>query len=120
MDLIIFLGGGWGGREGRGVERGGGHVLKTLSLSLSLSLSAFLLCVPSLTCAYPRKRNVAAQVAEELKTVTYTTPPMEESRKKHPIKQPLGQLALHVRSHLRTILTCPQSLKDKPCMSAVT
>ena len=31
---------------------------------------------------YPRRRNVAAQVTEELKTVTYTTPPMEECRKK--------------------------------------
>ena len=31
---------------------------------------------------YPRRRNVAAQVAEELKTVTYTIPPMEERRKK--------------------------------------
>ena len=31
---------------------------------------------------YPRRRNVAAKVAEELKTVTYATPPMEECRKK--------------------------------------
>ena len=31
---------------------------------------------------YPRRQNVAAQVAEELKTVTYATPPMEERRKK--------------------------------------
>ena len=31
---------------------------------------------------YPRRRNVAAHVAEELKTVTYATPPMEERRKK--------------------------------------
>ena len=31
---------------------------------------------------YHRRRNVAAQMAEELKTVTYVTPPMEESRKK--------------------------------------
>ena len=31
---------------------------------------------------HPRRRNVAAQVAEELKTVTYATPPMEERRKK--------------------------------------
>ena len=31
---------------------------------------------------YPRRRNVAAQVAEELKTVTYAIPPMEERRKK--------------------------------------
>ena len=30
----------------------------------------------------PRRRNVAAQVAEELKTVIYATPPMEERRKK--------------------------------------
>ena len=28
-----------------------------------------------------RRRNVAAQVVEELKTVTYATPPMEERRK---------------------------------------
>ena len=33
--------------------------------------------------SYPRRRNVAAQVAEELKPVTYATPPnMEERRKK--------------------------------------
>ena len=31
---------------------------------------------------YPQRRNVAAQVAEELKTVTYAAPPMEERRKK--------------------------------------
>ena len=32
---------------------------------------------------YPRRQNVAAQVMEELKTVTlYATPPMEERRKK--------------------------------------
>ena len=31
---------------------------------------------------YPQRWNVAAQVAEELKMVTYATPPMEESRKK--------------------------------------
>ena len=30
---------------------------------------------------YPRRRNVAAQVADELKAVTYATPPMEERRK---------------------------------------
>ena len=30
----------------------------------------------------PRSRNVAAQVAEELKTVTYATPPMGELIKK--------------------------------------
>ena len=30
---------------------------------------------------YPRRRNVATQVAKELKTVTYTAPPMEERRK---------------------------------------
>ena len=30
---------------------------------------------------YTRRRNVAAQVAEELKTVTYATPPLEECRK---------------------------------------
>ena len=29
---------------------------------------------------YPRRRNVAAQVAEKLKTVTYATPRVEESR----------------------------------------
>ena len=29
---------------------------------------------------YPRRRNVAAQVADELKIVTYATPPMEERR----------------------------------------
>ena len=29
---------------------------------------------------YPRRRNVVAQVSEELKTVTYATPPMEERR----------------------------------------
>ena len=27
---------------------------------------------------YPRRQKVAAQVAKELKTVTYITPPMEE------------------------------------------
>ena len=31
---------------------------------------------------YPRRWNVAAQAAEELITVTYATPPMEERRKK--------------------------------------
>ena len=31
---------------------------------------------------YPGRRNVAAQVADELKTVTYATPPMEERTKK--------------------------------------
>ena len=31
---------------------------------------------------YPRRRNVAAQVANDLKTVTYATPPMEGRRKK--------------------------------------
>ena len=31
---------------------------------------------------YPRRRNVAAQVAVELKPVTYATHPMEERRKK--------------------------------------
>ena len=30
---------------------------------------------------YPRRWNVAAQVAEELKIVTYATPPMEELRR---------------------------------------
>ena len=30
---------------------------------------------------YPRRRNVAAQVAEELKMATYATPLMEEHRK---------------------------------------
>ena len=36
-----------------------------------------------ITCMhlYPRGWNVAAQVAEELKMVTYATPPMEEHRK---------------------------------------
>ena len=32
--------------------------------------------------SHPRRRNVAAQVAEEFKTVTYATPPREERRKK--------------------------------------
>ena len=31
---------------------------------------------------YPRRRNVVAQMAEELKTVTYATPPTKERRKK--------------------------------------
>ena len=31
---------------------------------------------------YHRRQNVAAQVVEELKTVTYATPPMQERRKK--------------------------------------
>ena len=31
---------------------------------------------------YPRRRNVAAQVGKELKTVTYAAPSMEERRKK--------------------------------------
>ena len=31
---------------------------------------------------YPRRWNVAAQEAKELKTVTYATPPMKECRKK--------------------------------------
>ena len=31
---------------------------------------------------HPRRRNVAAQVAEELRTVTCTTPPMQKGRKK--------------------------------------
>ena len=31
---------------------------------------------------YPQRRKVAAQVAEELKTVTYGTPLMEERREK--------------------------------------
>ena len=51
---------------------------------------------------HPRRRNVAAQVAEELKTVTYATPPMEERRKKRkthlPTKiqiQSLGCLISH-------------------------
>ena len=41
---------------------------------------------------YPRRRNVAAQMAEKLKTVTYDTPPMEERRKKtksHPYSSTL-------------------------------
>ena len=37
--------------------------------------------------AYPRRRNVAAQVAEELKTITYATPHMEERRKKEKKKE---------------------------------
>ena len=32
---------------------------------------------------YPRRRNVAAQVAEELKMVRYAIPPMEERSKKN-------------------------------------
>ena len=32
---------------------------------------------------YLRRRNVAAQMAEEYKTVTYATPPMEERRRKN-------------------------------------
>ena len=35
---------------------------------------------------YPRRRNVAAQVVEELKMVTYATPPMEEHRKQKQTK----------------------------------
>ena len=35
---------------------------------------------------YRRKRNVAAQVAEELNTVTFATPPMEERKKEPPKK----------------------------------
>ena len=30
---------------------------------------------------YPRRRNVAGQVADEIKTITYATPPMEAHRK---------------------------------------
>ena len=33
----------------------------------------------------PEDGNVAAQVAEKLKTVIYATPPMEERRKKTPL-----------------------------------
>ena len=36
---------------------------------------------PACICT-PRIQNVAAQVAEDFKTVTYATPPMEERRKK--------------------------------------
>ena len=32
---------------------------------------------------YPRRRNVAARVAEELKTVTYTTPPIWRNAEKN-------------------------------------
>ena len=35
----------------------------------------------------PRRRNVAAQVAEELKTVTHATHPMEERRRKQTEKK---------------------------------
>ena len=31
---------------------------------------------------HPQRRNVTAQMAEELKTATYATPPMEERRRK--------------------------------------
>ena len=57
---------------------------------------------------YPRRRNVAAEVAEELKTVTYATPqaPMEERRKKeknhsiiHSIIQSLIQSFNHSFNH---------------------
>ena len=39
---------------------------------------------------YPRRRNVAAQMAEELKTVTCATRPMEERRKKEKEKEKLS------------------------------
>ena len=32
------------------------------------------------SCAHPRRRNVVAEEVEELKTVTYVTPPMEERK----------------------------------------
>ena len=47
---------------------------------------------------YPRRRNVAAQVAEELKTVTYAKPPpMEERRnlKKKKMTHSFGGVSLH-------------------------
>ena len=39
---------------------------------------------------YPRRWNVAAQVVEELKAVTYATPPMEEHRMKR--KDPFREI----------------------------
>ena len=42
---------------------------------------------------YPRRQNVAAQVAEELITVTYATP-MEERRKKEGKKEEMSDFAV--------------------------
>ena len=36
----------------------------------------------------PKTENVTVQLAEELKTVTYATPPMEERRKKEKKSKP--------------------------------
>ena len=46
---------------------------------------------------YPQRRNVAAQVAEELKTVIYATPPMVRNTEKKEIT-----LYIHPARNLRT------------------
>ena len=46
--------------------------------------------ITSMHFLYPRRRDVAAHVAEELKPVTYTTPPIEERRKKSRRKKLTG------------------------------
>ena len=48
-----------------------------------------------------QRRDVAAQMAEELKTVTYATPPMEKRRRKQNKQKPVGRKqqgdALHTK-----------------------
>ena len=48
---------------------------------------------------YPRRRNVATQVAGELKTVTYATPRMEERRKKKKESSANNASQCHNKSH---------------------
>ena len=45
---------------------------------------------------YPQRRNVAAQVAEKFKTVTYATSPMEERRRR---RRRSGLTALKTKHH---------------------
>ena len=56
---------------------------------------------------FPRRRNVVVQVAEELKTVRYATPPMEERRKKR--KKML--LFPNARDITTLVYMCPALIK---------
>ena len=72
----------------------------------------------------PRRRNVAAHMAEELRTVTYVTPPMEERRKQGgkkydacsewsvPSVTQARNLTKHYFGHLWILVSC-QYFKSK-------
>ena len=53
---------------------------------------------------YPRRRNVAAQVAEELKTVTYATPRLWRNAEEEEEEEALLKATYAENSHI--VLSC--------------